>query len=114
MQTKIIQGSVIITNPIRIWQPRVKKKLITTEEELDLLIENEFPGLKRNPRFKKLLSDAKLHLALNKKFVDRQFLIPGELTRLTHEVSKNREENEKFQTLRLLISDYLNHKKNRR
>lgn len=98
---------VIITNPIRIWQPRFKKRLITTEEELDLLIEKEFPGLKRNPRFNKLLLDAKLHHALSKKLVDRQFLKPRELTCLVHEFSMNREENEKFQTLRLLISDYV-------
>ena len=103
---------VIITNPIRIWQPRFKKRLITTEEELDLLIEKEFPGLKRNPRFNKLLLDAKLHHALSKKIVDRQFLKPRELTCLVHEFSMNREENEKF-LAETLWKDLLNtHKTN--
>ncbi|MFX1565060.1 MAG: LAGLIDADG family homing endonuclease [Promethearchaeota archaeon] len=81
--------------------------MITSDIQIHSIIDNDFPGLKRNPNFRKLLSDAKLHLALYQEFSDRKTIFAGELTRVTRDVCKKREREGNFQTLRLLISDYV-------
>ena len=56
-----------ISITVNFWQPCIGDIFIRDKEQLRFVIDNEYPGIKRNPQFHKLLDDAELHIGLVKK-----------------------------------------------
>jgi len=78
---------------IRLWQPRVGNRTISTKEELHNLIDREFVGLKRNSRFSELMRDAELHLSLIEKFSQRTTIQRGEISRIVESINNHKTHN---------------------
>ncbi|MFX1577363.1 MAG: hypothetical protein ACFFCF_09315 [Promethearchaeota archaeon] len=72
---------------INIWFPKIGKRTISSKESLHKIIETDYPGIKRNPRFLKLIADAENHLILIKKIGDSFKLKRGDISRLARELN---------------------------
>ena len=72
---------------ISIWFPKIGKRTIDRKESLHDIIENDYPGIKRNPHFLKLVTDAENHLILIKKISGSIKLKRGDLSRLARELN---------------------------
>jgi hypothetical protein len=59
---------------IHIWRPTIKGVEITSKEQLQEIINTEYPSLKRNSDFSNLHHDAKIHLDLITKLEGKEYL----------------------------------------
>lgn len=59
---------------IHIWRPIIKSVQITSKEQLQEIINTEYPGLKRSPDFSNLHHDAEIHLDLITKLERKEYL----------------------------------------
>lgn len=81
--------------PNRIWHPNINGTPITSKGKLHKIIDDEYPGIKRNPQFPKLLAQAEQHIDLIEKLFGISQLQHGDITRLAREVgSKQYNANE--------------------
>ena len=72
---------------INIWFPKIGKRTITSKDSLHKIIETDYPGIKRNPHFLNLVTDAENHLILIEKIGDSFKLKRGDITRLARELN---------------------------
>ncbi len=79
-----------ISIKVNIWQPRIGDVFIKEIEQLHSIIDKEYPGIKRNPQFYKLLNDAELHLYLALELQNKERLRKGYLTHLAKETRRLR------------------------
>ncbi len=72
---------------INIWYPKIGKRIISSKESLHKIIDNYYPGIKRNQQFHSLIKDAENHLILIRKIGDSAKIEKGEISRLARELN---------------------------
>lgn len=77
--------------PIHIWHPHIGDTPITDKDQLHHLINDQYPGLTRNPHFLLLLTDAETHLALIAQLRNQRDLQRGDRTHLARQVGVKRQ-----------------------
>ncbi|MFX1577399.1 MAG: hypothetical protein ACFFCF_09495 [Promethearchaeota archaeon] len=90
---------------IRLWKPQVSHHTIKTKQGLHTLIDSEYPGLKRNPKFFELISDAELHLDVIKKFEDKATIQRREIILIIWQINNHKTYSANRQFVTGLVKD---------
>lgn len=76
--------------PVQLWKPRVGEAVIKTREQLHKLIDSEYPGLIRNPKFADLIKDAELHIELMRVLEGKHSIDRNEIIRIVEGIENKK------------------------
>ena len=86
--------------PIQLWEPRIGEVVIETREQLHKIIDTEYPGLRRNPKFADLINDAELHIELMRALDGKHSIKCCEIIRIVEQI----ENKKSFHANRLYVT----------
>ena len=71
---------------INIWKPRIGQTFISCKKHLSEIITQEYPGIRHNPNFSKLLAHAEIHLDLFETLRETPYIQKDSLAILSDEI----------------------------